>query len=344
MGFFRAFSSIIVLATIAGAVQAHGGGDESIRVSLDAVPAALHDVHVSVRKTLGQQLVVQHAGSSPLEVLGTDGVAFLRIGSDGVFANVNAVDWYRFYSMGGGVPLPTRLTEKAGRNKLAADWRMVSRDPAWGWFDTRIDTEAMKVPHSVQHADRPTAFKAWRIPVRLGQRQFFLQGHFDYVPLPNGSFEASLTSPAEVAPGVFLQVMQGPIPGIMINNTAAETVTVLDRKEQPFLEVTPSSVRANTRSSAWIDSGLAPSSTTPINIEQGDAPNWLIRSATPRLTWLEPRATASGDALHLAENYTPSRTNHPWVIPLMVNGKRIEATGVTRWVKFAADKTLSASK
>lgn len=312
----------------------HAGGNEDVMATIDAVPAALAGIKVELHKTLGQQLVVENATDSPLEVLGIDGEPFLRIGPEGVHANVNARDWYRFYSIG-GVPLPPRLASLQKDARLAPDWQIVSRQRAWGWFDTRLDTEPLKVPHRVRDSQVRTAFKAWRIPVRLQGNRQLLTGQFQFMPQPRGFYEARITSPAEIAPGVFLQVMQGPVPGFMLSNAGQQTVTILGRDGKPFIEMNATGVRANIHSSTWRSSGLAESSfvAPDAGVSAGNEVAWQVRSVTPRYTWLDVRAVAAAD--DVAAGKPAARTAaQQWEIPFSVDGQAGTVRGITKWVDY----------
>ncbi|MEB0137297.1 hypothetical protein QN362_18350 [Actimicrobium sp. CCC2.4] len=305
----------------------HGGGNEDVIVTIDAVPAALGKMRVELRKTLAPQLVLENTSGIPVEVVGSDGIAFLRLGPAGAEANINAPDWYRFYSTS-GTPLPERLTKLKKGERLPEDWQAVSRSPAWGWFDARLDTESLKVPHKARDSALPVAFKSWKIPLRLAGRTQFLSGHFQTMPAVSGHAEARLTSAPELAPGVLLQVLQGPVPAFMLANDSHEPVRILDADGIPLLEIGPAGVRVNTRSSGWIGSGLAESGFAPMPVAAGDGPLWLIRSSTPRFTWLDPRA-----AMPLAAG---KRRPTSWTIPYVRQASGGDITGkvqgTTQWI------------
>jgi hypothetical protein len=319
-------------------VRAHSGGNGDVMATLDTLPAGLGQIKVELHKTLGPQLLVENGTEDVMEVIGTDGVAFLRIGPDGVAANVNAPDWYRFYAVA-GIPLPPRLmtlnTLKKS-TKLAPDWKMVSRTPAWGWFDTRLDTEELKVPQKVRNSINPTAFKTWRVPVTVAGKRQFLSGAFQFMPRAQGFYQAQLNSPDEIAPGVFLQVLQGPTPGFMLSNTSDHPVIIKDSEGSAFLEVTPSGVRANLRSPNWRQSGLAESSYMPKPLAAGDGPLWQQRSTTPRFTWLDARAAADTKKAGAG-----SAAQH-WEIPFVHNDKVGKIQGTTRW--FAYSQSTAAGE
>lgn len=284
-------------------------------------------MRVELRKTLAPQLVLENTTGIPLEILGSDGIAFLRLGPAGAEANVNAPDWYRFYSTS-GTPLPARLTKLKKGERLPEDWQIVSRSPAWGWFDARLDTESLKVPHKVRDSALPVAFKSWKIPLRLAGQTHYLSGHFQTMPVVRGHAEARLTSASELSPGVSVQVLEGPVPAFLLDNAGSVPVVILDADGAPLLEIGPAGVRVNTRSSGWIASGLAESGYAPVPVAAGDGPLWLLRSTTPRFTWLDPRAAlppAAGRRMQIS-----------WTIPYVmqasagaISGK---VQGTTQWL------------
>jgi hypothetical protein len=317
----------LALLMAAPLAWSHGAGNDDVIVTMDAVPAALGKMRVELRKTLAPQLVLENTSGSPVEVIGSDGIAFLRLGPAGAEANINAPDWYRFYSTS-GTPLPERLTQLKKGQRLPENWQTVSRSPAWGWFDARLDTESLKVPHKERDSALPVAFKSWKIPLRLAGRTQFLSGHFQTMPAISGRAEARLTSASELAPGVMLQVLQGPVPAFMLANDSSEPVVILDGDGAPLLEIGPAGVRVNTRSSGWIGSGLAESGFAPMPVAAGDGPLWLVRSTTPRFTWLEPRAAMTLTA--------GKRQQTTWTIPyvLQASGGDVsgKVQGSTQWI------------
>lgn len=326
-------SAVGVLATACAPLAwSHGGGNDDVVVTMDAVPAALGKIRVELRKTLAPQLVMENTTGTPLDIIGTDGVAFLRLGPAGAQANVNASDWYRFYATS-GTPLPERLARLPKGKTLPENWQSVSSSPAWGWFDARLDTESVTVPHKARDSTGPTAFKTWRIPVRSAGRAQFLTGHFQTMPMPRGVAEARLTSSSEIAPGVSLQVLQGPVPAFMLESASAEAVVILDSEGLPLLEVGPTGVRVNTRSSGWVSTGLAESSYVPAPIAAGDGPLWQVRSQTPRFTWMDPRAAlpASMRVKAASKSGTPA-PRQLWSIPFVVGERRGQVQGVTQWI------------
>lgn len=326
-------ASVLALGLMTAApALAHGSGTENVMVTLDATPPALGGIRVELHNTLAPQIVVENTSTTALEILATDGAPFLRIGPGGVEANVNAPDWYRFYSAS-GVPLPQPLRTLPAGRKLAPEWKIVSRTPAWGWFDSRIATETMKVPHQIEKSSVPTPFRSWKIPLRVDGRQVALSGRFQFMPQQRGYYDARLTSAPEIAPGVFLQVLPGPVPGFMIDNSSATPLTILDTEGKPFLEVGPAGVRANARSVSWLASGQAESRRTPLPPDTDKSPLWQVRSSTPRASWLDPRAAVA------AGTGKKKGTAHPgqnWSIPFVHDGVEAQARGVTQWVDEAA--------
>jgi hypothetical protein len=82
----------LALLMAAPLAWSHGAGNDDVIVTMDAVPAALGKMRVELRKTLAPQLVLENTSGSPVEVIGSDGIAFLRLGPAGAEANINAPD------------------------------------------------------------------------------------------------------------------------------------------------------------------------------------------------------------------------------------------------------------
>jgi hypothetical protein len=98
-------------------------------------------------------------------------------------------------------------------------------------------------------------------------------------------------------------------------------------------------VRVNTRSSGWVASELAESGFAPMPVVAGDGPLWLVRSTTPRFTWLEPRA-----ARPLAAG---KQQQTSWRIPYVMRTGTAElpgeVQGTTQWIVHRPERTADSS-
>ncbi|MGI9026857.1 MAG: hypothetical protein ACR2GP_15005 [Burkholderiaceae bacterium] len=210
-------ASAMACGLIASQVLAHAGIEvDDVVATLDEPAAALSAVHVELRKTLAPQLVVENKSGKTLEILDSNGKAFMRIGPNGVEADVASLEWQR--SLGAGNVVETRGAPTAARN--APVWTMVSKEAAWGWFDARVKTDRVKVPYRVADAHRSAEVGKWAIPVVFDGRRMALGGTFRYAPPPAGRYEARMTGDGAIAPGVFVQLLPGETPGFLIETRA----------------------------------------------------------------------------------------------------------------------------
>lgn len=188
----------------------------------------------------------------------------------------------------------------------------------WGWFDARLKTDAVQVPKRVLQAGKPARVGRWSIPVRLGDVRTQLSGTFRYAPPPTGRFEARLTGPAEVSPGVTVTLLRGAIPGVFLENRSDRPVTVYGAAGEPFLVIGPQGVQVNVKSPSWLASGRAESSFVEPIADARAEPKWEPRAASPKFSWLEPRAGLDG-----------ART---WEIALRHGDETRHIAGLVEWI------------
>src|SRR5262249_28439125 len=155
-----------------------------------------------------------------LEVLDDAGVAFLRIASTGVEGNLSARAWYATYSPGAPIPAASAL---GGEPR----WQRVRREPSFGWFDPRLDAPALEVPPRVIEARAAADVGRFRIPLRVDGDSVVLSGRFRWRPPPAGAYATRLESAAQLAPGVRVKLLPGRAPGLLVENTSAQPLTVL---------------------------------------------------------------------------------------------------------------------
>jgi hypothetical protein len=191
----------------------------------------------------------------------------------------------------------------------------IAPDGSWGWFDRRLDTGHIQVPHRVVDAGRRAPIGRWKIPVRFGGVRTQLSGAFHYVPPPNGHFETRLTSPAEISPGVTVMLLRGSVPGFYVDNRSDRTITIYGAAGEPFLSIGPQGVQANVASPAWLASGKADVSFVEPIADAGAEPQWQLRSLAPRFSWLEPRAA-----------------KREWEVAIRHGDETKRIAGVTEWI------------
>jgi hypothetical protein len=287
-------------------------GDPNVRAVLGPLPAALSGMRVEIHRTLAVQLVLANPTARTLEILDDAGVPFLRIGPHGVEGNLAARAWYATYS-----PLAT-APRSAGDGPPR--WMRVSAEPAFGWFEPRLDAAQVVVPDEVRGAGTAVEVGRWRIAMRLDGAPMTLSGPFRFEPPARGSYRSRLTSPAEVAPGVRVRLLPGAVPGLMVESASPQTLIVFGVADEPFLRIGPRGVEANLRSTTWRQSARRFSG--PEESEFGAGPQWKTVARVPRYSWIEPRATP------------PSRTvaaERKWSVPMQIGSDRVEVTGAAVW-------------
>ncbi|EKF75250.1 hypothetical protein A11A3_04700 [Alcanivorax hongdengensis A-11-3] len=304
-------AGLVLLMTTAA--WAHGPEASAVKVRLDPLPAPMADIQVQVQTTVAPQLVVANHGKAPLTVLDEQGRAFVRIARDGVYADVRSPAWYRTQSAARGVPLPQGVSQTA-----SAHWVKVQREPHWGWFDPRLRTEGVTVPHAVKDAGQPASIAGWSVPVRVGDTETRLQGQFRYEPLPRGVMFSRLTSAAQPLEGVTVSLAPGTVPALLVENRRDQPLLVMDGQGMPYLRIGPQGSFVNAREASQRND-LVP-------------PRWVKVADVPRYTWTEPRAAH-------ASRYPPSAVvrqgrravlDH-WQIPVTLAGKTVPISGVVYW-------------
>jgi len=278
---------------------AHAGHEPEFLPKLLPLPEAMAGVHVQLAHTLAPQLLIKNTTPKTIEILAQDNKPFLRFSSKGAEANVRHQTWFDSYLPGG---LPGKKPE-AGEG---ADWRVVSSNNTWGWFDLRLRPEKI------------SANSRWSVPVLVNGKLTKIEGEF--VPaLQKGAWQASWDKPPALPEGVRLQLVPGQPFGIMLVSNLKTHVIVQDRDHQSFLRVGPKQTHANTGSQLWRET------TTQLGLldaAQGAKPRWQLISGGGRYTWLEPRTQPTD---------MTSKKPHQWHINLVIDNKMYRVDGTSRW-------------
>lgn len=318
----------------ATAAVAHEGVP-GIRVELDELDPVLSGVQVTVVTSVTEQLVVANPTDLPLEILDDGGTPFLRLGPDGVEANLLAAAWYTTNEPFGVVEVP----ERASAADDDVEWQQVAREPSWGWFDHRLHPEGLPT----ETGDTPRDLATWGIPVRLGEQAADITGRIVYAPV-RGTITASLRELPDLG-GVTVTLLPGDVPGVFVDNGSDEVVVVLGGEGEPFLRLGPRGVDANIRSPSWLAASRAAGDLPEGLVDAQARPRWRSVSAVPRFGWIEPRAgypareppeavVSAGQAVTLTE----------WSIPLRIGGRRVDLYGQTRWEPLATGPAADAAE
>ena len=298
----------LLFGLVSPPLWAHWGARNDLRADLDAprmpgVTVELHQDHFA------PQLVLSNRSGQVLEILDEQGRAFVRIGPQGVSADHAADAFYKTLT-------PVGMRSPPGALSATPRWKMVAKEPAYGWFDARLAYAEMEIPPALLTATQVTPLGGWRIPVRLGGKPMAFTGRFLYQPAPTGTATAVLRSPAALAPGLQITLIPGAVPAFLLHNRSSQTVQVLDPQGRPFIRVGADG--------AWAD--FSHPMTRRAVSRTGADTGWLRLSADPVLTWLDDRAAWPGPAPKAGEPAIKS-----WALPLRWGSKPLGVQGETRW-------------
>ncbi len=326
-----------LVATAAGAHGPDPSGDDEFDVRLDPLGPELAGVRAQVHRTVAYQLVVENTTERVLEVLDERGVAFVRIGPEGVEGNLAAPAWYRSVAPEGRVP-PRVLERAQSGEPFEPRWVLARREPSWGWFDARLETEANG--HAAKHAG--AAARRWEIPVRIGGERSALRGRFIAPPPRTGALSARLLSDPRLAPGVRISLLPGEAGSFFLESVSDQPVTVLGRDGEPFLRLGPAGVEANLHSATFAEVARLRGGTGLLLEPRADVPpQWQRVSSAPRYAWVDLR-TAYGEAqVPVAVVKKGVRTELVrWVVPVRIgegdDAALVRVEGVTEWAPFPA--------
>ncbi|MHB8669940.1 MAG: hypothetical protein ACYDAD_05165 [Acidimicrobiales bacterium] len=297
---------------------------------LDSVTPSPPGVTIEVVTSVADQVLASNTTPTELTVLAETGEPFLRIGPEGVLANLESPTWYRSNEPSGAGALPAGV----GTAGAAPRWAKVSSQPSWGWFDHRLHPQPLDKP-PLSPDGRTVNLGQWTIPRVYGSTVLKVSGHREYRPL-RGGFRARLESAAPPFPGVSLAVLAGRVPGLFLSVAGDRTVEVLGQRGEPFARVGPSGAEVNLASPTWSltadATGRAQSGATDL-VDASAPPRWQRVSESPALSWLEPRALYPRDQPpdSVTGRSNPTDLVH-WGVPMISGDRTVEVAGVTTWV------------
>ena len=314
-------------AALPASAGAHGESSAAIRSVIDRVEPPAPAVEVEVLRGRAAALAATNRGRDDLVVIGDEGEPFLRIGPRGTFANVNSRSWYR-----SGNPDGVSLPPTGARVGAAPRWKRVSREATWTWFDHRLHPATLTVPAEAAKGRRTVRLDSWKVPMRLAGRPLEVAGHVEYRPL-TGAVLPELTSPAMLGAGAFVTILRGRVPGLYVQSTGAEPISVAGREGEPFARIGPRGTQVNLRSPTYVDDQLARGERVQLAADADAPPRWRRVNENASFGWLDSRA-------RYAPEQPPDevvRRDRPavlgtWRVPVRVGGRRLEITGRSRWV------------
>lgn len=299
--------------------------DPQVRTELISVrPALPAEVVLQAQESLAPQLVADNPTDVELDVLDIKGQPFLRLSRQGVFANLESLDFYTTNNFSGSAAAaPSSVLART--EPVPPRWVQLSRGSSWGWFDHRLDVEGPPV----RDRSRPAEIGKWEVPLTYGGKPVSVRGLARFEPL-RGAFDVTV-DPAPA--GVTAQVLQGRLPGLFVGSTGAEPLTVLDREGATYVRLSPAGSALNVNSRLHVEDQRARGAV--------DVP---LPSTEPRLeplsgstrSWLDSRLQyAAGAPPERALSRDEPTVLDDWRIPVLVGSKAAALTGQIRWVPSA---------
>lgn len=316
----------LVTACLLGPLSAYGHGADSsegggkVVAVLDPLPSALSSLRVQLRKTLAPQLLVGNPTDKPLFVLDRAGRSFLRIGPDKTEGDLGAAAFHRSYTLMAPGAIPA---DSSGEPR----WSVVEASPNWGWFDLRLRTSPVEVPHRVLDAARRANVGHWSIPVRWGDIDSAISGHFEYLPPATGIMQATVLDVGALQGLAMVRAMPGSgRPGLFVSYRGQQAATLMGEQGEPFLRFSPQGVEANRHSRTW--ARIAPAG-APGFVDGDDQSKalWATISRSQSFGWIEPRAAYAGAVENRARRNVVKR----WQIPVRIGDRKSLITGQTEW-------------
>jgi hypothetical protein len=320
----RAIRLLLMLLVLLGVLRvlpaaAHESDPRIVTAVDDVVPALPPEVVVQVQAGIATQLVAANPTETVLEVVGSDGRPFLRISADGVFADVQAEEFFTTSSPTGASP----GADTGGPPR----WVRISSGSSWGWYDHRLHPPGLAAPSDTS---AEAVLERFAVPLRYGDQEVEVRGTVRFRPLL-GSFLVT----ADPAPqGLSVQALPGRLPGVFLSAPEGRDVLVQGRDGEPFLRITDAGVEVNTRSRTHVEDRqargqqVAPPAPTP-EFE-------LVAPGSRSYTWLDAR-------LRYPQDLPPAdvlRADGPsvvqeWRVPASVDGAPAALTGDVTWVPEA---------
>jgi hypothetical protein len=335
-------AAALALGLPAAPAWAHSG-DGLAQPVVDQVSPLPPGITVQVAYSVNYELLVGDRTAQAITFLADSGEPFLRIGPAGVEGNFASPTFYASNAPEGLSRFPDQA--KPGPD-VPPDWRKISAQPEWGWYDHRLHPTVSYVPPAIIRAAKPAVLGPWRIPFRVGDgagQPGEVKGRFEFRP-PTGSYTMVQQSSPSPADGVKIQVVpSATVPAVFVENLGPETVLVLGRDGEPFARIGPKITEVNLKSPTWAEIEQARGHDPPAEADSAAAPQWQAVSDTPRWSWPEFRAAAPGaDPPAAVVKAGRAVTVKTWSIPYLIADRRAAVAGVTRWVPIAALRRQAA--
>ncbi len=322
----RRFPQLVLTAAlgataVAGPAVAHEQALPTQTV-VDAIDLDVTGLTAEVVGSAADQLLLRNEGGTTVEVLDDDGDAYLRIGPDGVEANLGERSWFE-----GNDPYGVVQADPGVRDGTAPDdWRLVSVEPVWTTYDHRLHPGDLQLPERV---DRERTLADWAVPLRAGDVVGEIRGRILTRPVLGGFQPVLVQAPTDER--VLAQLVPGAVPGFFVRVQGDATVTVLGIEGEPFLRLHRDGVDANLASPSWFEHvRLADLDEPGVPVDPSGEPVWQPVTDAPSYTWLDPRAGAGRETV--PDDADQTQVTATWRVPLQIDGDEVALTGHTEWV------------
>lgn len=309
----------------ASVAHAHGSGSDdskgSVHAILDPMPPELSKLRVQLRKTLAPQLLVANPTAESLVVEDETGRPFLRIGPDKAEGDLGSAAFHRTNTVMAPGAIPAEVSEQPR-------WTVVEATPNWGWFDLRLRTDGIDVPHHVVDAGESVSVGEWAIPVRLGGKASVISGRFEYRPAATGIAQANVVDLGALKDKALVRAMPGSSrPGLFLSYHSDSPLTLMGEQGEPFLRFSQHGVEANRQSPTW--ASVAPAG-APSFVESDNTEDvrWVQISGGRSYGWIEPRAGYAGPV----EDSSRPGVVKRWQIPIRIGDSQSRIQGETEWI------------
>jgi hypothetical protein len=278
--------------------------------------------------------------SETVTVLDPTGRSFLRFTPSGVEADYGSRAWHE----GNVAPLPGRVVSSHVTPDSPPEWRLVAATPTWSWFDTRLRPERELLSPQLIQANVATRLRDFEIPIRVGDRPGRIAGYLEFEPRTGVYRHTILTESRPVAGLEVEEVLGRTVPTLALDNQTGETITILGRKEEPFVRLNGEFVEANLASPTWVEVSQSMRVVPTVRADASAPPHWQRISEGPRWSWpdfrsrppdteLPPTTLAKGGSVVVKR----------WAIPLDVGSRRLDIRGLTEFVPIDQATNRSAS-
>jgi hypothetical protein len=128
-------------------------------------------------------------------------------------------------------------------------------------------------------------------------------------------------------------VVDGPVPAVSLVVEGGQRVVVLGEQGEPMARIGEDGSEFNLASPTWMPTAAAGGDVPDGRVGAGAPPRWEVAGPGRALTWLEPRALYPQGVppAEVLERGAPTLLQE-WVLPLEVDGERIELAGTTEWL------------